>query len=288
MTEAGLRPAGAEAGREPLENAQVTGPHEVPREAQAAVQRFTAEVRKAFGPSLLSVILYGSAASGEYVPGRSDLNFAIVLSEISLEALARCRPYLAGWRKDGIALPLLLTPADIHRSADTFPVEYLDICEHHVLLDGADYFADLQVDPRHLRFQIEHELKAKLLALRQAYLAGLDQGSAEAVIEDLLGASVPALLALARNLLRAASQRPPARKVDTPVALERAFGVSLPTLTELAARRARGATLSAGDPVGRLGRYLADVDTLARVADGLADPPSWREGPRGTRAGPGA
>jgi hypothetical protein len=266
----------------------VTGPHEVPREAQAALQRFTAEVRRAFGSELLSVVLYGSAASGEYIPGRSDLNFALVLSDISLDALARCRPFLAGWRRDGIALPLLLTPADIRRSADTFPVEYLDICEHHVLLDGADYFADLTVDPRHLRFQIEHELKAKLLALRQAYLGGLDRGATDAVIDELLGASVPALLALGRNALRAASQRPPARKVDTPAALERAFGLSLPTFALLAAQRARGEPLSAGDPVGRFARYLAEVEALARVVDGLADPPAWRERAQGGGTGPGA
>jgi predicted nucleotidyltransferase len=256
----------------------VTGPHEVPREAKAAIERFVAAVRQVFGASLRSVILYGSAASGEYLPGRSDLNFALVLDEISLDALARCRPFLKVWRKDGIALPLFLTPEDIRRSADIFPVEYLDICEHHLLLAGDDFFADLQIDQRNLRFQIEHELKAKLLALRQAYLAGLDRGRPEAVAEELLGTSLPAFLALGRNLLRVAGQRPPSKKAETPAALEQTFGLSLPTFADLVARRARGERLEAGEGVARLARYLGELDAVARVVDGLADSPAWRTG----------
>jgi predicted nucleotidyltransferase len=254
----------------------VAGAHEVPREAQAAVDRFVAAVREVFGQDLLSVVLYGSAASGEYVPGRSDINLALVLESITLDALARCRPHLATWRKDGIALPLLLTPEDIRRSADIFPVEFLDICEHHVLIHGSDFFADLSIDPRHLRFQVEHELKAKLLALRQAYLAGLDRTRTDALVEDLFATSMPAVVALGRNLLRVAGHRPPARKAETLAALERAFGLSLPTLSDLVGRRARGQSLMAGEAVPRFSRYLSELDALARVVDRLGDPEALR------------
>lgn len=254
----------------------VTGPHEVPREARAAVERFVAGVREAFGPALRSVILYGSAASGDYVPGRSDLNFALVLDEIPLDALARCRPHLRTWRRHGIALPLLLTSEDIRRSADVFPVEYLDICEHHLLLEGGDFFADLQIDPRYLRFQVEHELKAKILALRQGYLGGLDRAKPAVLVEELLAASVPAFLTLSRNVLRLAGRRPPPKKAETPAALERAFGLSLPTFSDLVARRTRGEPLEAGEGTGRLARYLSELDSVARVVDGLAGYPPDR------------
>ncbi len=257
----------------------MTEPHEVPAEARAAVDRFTAQVREAFGARLLSVVLYGSAASGEYVHGRSDINLALVLESITLDGLARCRPFLKGWRRDGVALPLLLTPTDIRRSADIFPVEFLDICEHHVVLDGTDFFANLDIDPRYLRFQVEHELKAKILSLRESYLGSLDRAKPEAALEDLFAASVPSVLALGRNLLRVASRRPPARKGDTPAALEKAFDLSLPVLRDLVQRRARGARLAeGGDAVGRFGSYLAELESLARAADGLGDPAAWRAG----------
>lgn len=262
-------------------------PREVPPEARAAVDRFTEQVRKAFGARLLSVVLYGSAASGDYVHGRSDLNLALVLETVALEDLERCRPFLDGWRKDGIALPLLLTPTDIQRSADIFPVEFLDICEYHVLLHGADFFADLDIDPRYLRFQVEHELKAKILSLREAYLGGLDRGTPEALVEELFETSVPSVIALGRNLLRASGQRPPTRRRDAPAALERAFGLSLPVLADLAQRRASRAPLAAGDdPRARFGRYLEEVESLARVADSLGDPAAWRGERPGGGAGP--
>lgn len=264
-------------------------PYEVPAEARSAVDRFTAQVREAFGTKLLSVVLYGSAASGEYVHGRSDLNLALVLETIDLADLARCRPFLAGWRRDAVALPLLLTPTDVRRSADIFPVEFLDICEHHVLLHGSDFFADLNVDPRHLRFQVEHELKAKILSLRESYLGGLDRGTPEALIEELFAASVPSVLALGRNLLRVAGQRPPGRKADTPAALERAFGLSLPTLAHLVRRRASGGRLvDAGEAVERFGRYLDEIEAVARAADVLGDPAAWRGRGGGGGAGPAA
>jgi len=39
---------------------------------------------KVFGNDLISVILYGSAVTNEYIPKKSDLNFLIVLSEGNL------------------------------------------------------------------------------------------------------------------------------------------------------------------------------------------------------------
>ncbi len=267
----------------------MAAPHEVPAEARAAIDRFTAQVREAFGARLLSVVLYGSAASGDYIHGRSDLNLALVLETVALEDLDRCRPFLAGWRKDAIALPLLLTPTDVERSADIFPVEFLDICEHHVVLHGSDFFADLMIDPRYLRFQVEHELKAKVLSLREAYLGGLDRGEPEALIEELFAASVPSVIALGRNLLRAAGQRPPPGKSRTPAALERAFGLALPTLADLVRLRASGAALAAGgDATARFGRYLAEVGSLARAADSLGDPAAWRGGRPGGGGEPAA
>ena len=51
----------------------------LPTEIRQTLRSFVADVSKLFGSSLDGVILYGSAARGEYLPGRSNLNLLMVL-----------------------------------------------------------------------------------------------------------------------------------------------------------------------------------------------------------------
>ena len=48
---------------------------------------FIADCRRAFGEELKAICLYGSGARGEYVPGRSDVNFLLLLSERGIREL---------------------------------------------------------------------------------------------------------------------------------------------------------------------------------------------------------
>ena len=59
----------------------------IPKEPREVFEEITEDYQQAFGNDLVSIILYGSGASGEYVPKRSDLNFLIVLSEEGIDAL---------------------------------------------------------------------------------------------------------------------------------------------------------------------------------------------------------
>jgi len=45
------------------------------------------DYRRVFGQDIVSVILYGSALTADYVPGKSDLNLMIVLSEEGIHRL---------------------------------------------------------------------------------------------------------------------------------------------------------------------------------------------------------
>ena len=46
---------------------------------EQTVRQFTEDVTRTYGESLLCLILYGSAASGEYVEGRSNINSLVLL-----------------------------------------------------------------------------------------------------------------------------------------------------------------------------------------------------------------
>ena len=76
-----------------------------------------------FGDDLVSIILYGSAAGRDYRPGKSDINFMIVLSEEGIERLDLAFKVVETWQKRKVAIPLFLTELYVESSLDVFPIE---------------------------------------------------------------------------------------------------------------------------------------------------------------------
>ena len=53
-----------------------------PQDPKEIFQEIITDYKKAFGDDLVSIVLYGSAAGQDYRPGKSDINFMIVLSNL--------------------------------------------------------------------------------------------------------------------------------------------------------------------------------------------------------------
>ena len=53
----------------------------IPKTPQEVFPEFVDDLKGIYGEALQSVILYGSGARGEYVAGKSDINFLVVLAE---------------------------------------------------------------------------------------------------------------------------------------------------------------------------------------------------------------
>ena len=58
----------------------------------------TADYKDVYGGDLISIVLYGSATGKDYRPGKSDINFMIVLSEDGIERLDRAFEIVKKWR----------------------------------------------------------------------------------------------------------------------------------------------------------------------------------------------
>jgi len=160
----------------------------------------------ALGARLECVVLYGSAARGDFQEGKSDLNLAIVAEALDPQTLEALSAPVAFWVKKGNPVPTLLTRAILADSLDVFPIEALDIRTHRVVLRGADPFADLVVRVEPLRLQCEREFREKLMRLREGYLAA--HGS-PAALSRLLTSSYTTFLALFRAGLHLVGDAPP-------------------------------------------------------------------------------
>jgi hypothetical protein len=151
-----------------------------------------------FGDELVSIILYGSGAGPDYRPGKSDINFMIVLSEEGIERLDKAFKVVQTWQKRKVAIPLFLTELYVESSLDVFPIEYLNFQRNHVLVYGKDILEELSFDRELVRLQCEREIKGKLLLLREAYMETSGKGKA---LRDVIGQSIQAFLAIFDALL---------------------------------------------------------------------------------------
>ncbi len=179
----------------------VTGSEAILGNAMDELNQLQGKLERAFTDRLVAVILYGSGAAGEHDARFSDLNVLCVLKEITPRELAEGEPVLKWWRELGHPSPLLMTEDEVHQSADSFPIEFRDMKDHRRVLYGLDVIAHLRIDTHNYRRQIEHELRAKLLRLRQQ---GARVLSDPAALLALCVDSVTTFCTLGRHALAAA------------------------------------------------------------------------------------
>lgn len=175
------------------------------------------ELTQSAGSNLLSVILYGSAASGEFHAKHSDLNLLCLFEKLDADTLARLNPLTRRWVRKGNPPPLVFAASQLARAADVFAIELLDIKASHKLLHGADLVADIDVPLALHDLQVERELRQALVRLREHYLAC--DGDAKSVLR-LMTASVSTFATLFRHAAVAVGDpvddlRKPARKRES-------------------------------------------------------------------------
>lgn len=169
------------------------------------------DLKQALPGKLCSAVLYGSAAAGDFVRGKSNYNVLVVVERLGMAELSALSQPALRWAKQGHRPPLVFVRGELQASADVFPIELLDIRQSHRMLFGEDPLADMTIDPSHLRLQLERELKGKLLALRERYL--LSGGRPKQVVQ-LLTSSLGGFLVLFRAALRLFQEDVPAAKLD--------------------------------------------------------------------------
>jgi len=216
---------------------------------------------RAAGGRLRSVVLYGSAARGDYHKGTSDLNLALVLDRLDPATLEAISGAIAAWTRRGQPPPRLLSPEIIAEASDVFPIEMLDIRACHVVLHGEDPFAALEVARDHLRLQCERELREKLMRLQEGYV---DTHASSEGLRLLLSDSYTTFAALLRGCLRLYDVEPPSRNTDAVALFCEHAGIDRMPFEEVEALR-RGA--APRDDLKAL--YSRYHEALARVIDAI-------------------
>jgi predicted nucleotidyltransferase len=169
------------------------------------LEELVSQLRGAYGETLRSVLLYGSAVAGEHMEKRSDYNVLVVLDAVPLDRLAAVGAVLHAWGEAGNPAPMTFTSAEWKSSADVFPMEYADILERHRVLFGADATEGITVSRADLRLQVEQQALGKLLHLRRGAMAAGDDAKEQIA---LLEASLSAIMVVFRGVARLHGETP--------------------------------------------------------------------------------
>jgi len=229
--------------------------------ADRHLESFLRALSGVLGPRLTSVVLYGSAARGDFGPGTSDLNLLVVIEDLERSTLEAIAPAIAEWTAQGQPPPRLFTPSLLAGAVDVFPMELLDIQAGRRVLRGGDPFATLVVPRQGLRLQCERELREKLMRLQEGYV---DTHASSEGLRLLLSDSYTTFAALLRGCLRLYDVEPPSRNTDAVALFCEHAGIDRMPFEEVEALR-RGA--APRDDLKAL--YSRYHEALARVIDAI-------------------
>jgi len=170
---------------------------------------FIDDLRATHRKNLSSVILYGSAAAGDFVPKHSDYNILIALHKIGPEDLRNAHASIREWVRMGHPVPVYFTVSELQNAADVFPIEFSQMETARKVLYGTDVLAGLEFSDENLRHQTEYELRSKLIQLRRQYIPA--SASIEG-LKSLMADSLSSFSALFRAVLIIYGIDPPATK----------------------------------------------------------------------------
>jgi predicted nucleotidyltransferase len=192
--------------------------------------QFTEILKTLCGENLQSVVLYGSAAAGDYSAKGSDYNLLIVLNDLQPAVLRGLAKPVAEWERAGNPPPLLFTRKRLAEAADVFPIELLDMRDARKVLFGDDVIQGLEISTANLRLQVERELRSALIQLRRNYLSVSDRPRRLAA---LLTGALSGVLVIFRAALRLYETPVPSEKFQALEKLNAHIPVSLESFRKI-------------------------------------------------------
>jgi predicted nucleotidyltransferase len=235
----------------------------IPDKFKNNLKDFIQNLKDIYKDELISLILYGSAASGEFIEKHSNLNVLVVLKNTDLDNLKKASGII---NKFKMINPLFLTKEHISSSTDIFPIEFIDMQENYLVLYGKDILKEINIDVKNLRFQCEHELKAKLIQLKQTYLT---INKNKVVLRNLLFRSFTSILHILRNILRLKGKKPPYLKQDILKEAALEFKINTDIWEKILAAKTKQIKLSSKDIEGSFISFIRELEKIVDIVDRL-------------------
>lgn len=233
------------------------------KRTQKRITEYINGVRDIAGDGLVSVILYGNAAMENFDIRGAQLNFLLVLKDITVGFLTSYSRLRKRFRN--IAAPLLFTPELMRTSFDIFPMEFLSLKESYIPLYGDDLLRNIDVRAEDLRYEIEQQVKRRLIKTREEFLYSVENRED---LEQLLTTSLIAFTPLFKNILRLVNRECPVEG-----ALFKEFcaemGLDEGPFFKIWAIKTGERRLRKKELVGLFGDFIREIEALAARLDSI-------------------
>lgn len=231
----------------------------IPPERRAAFHELEETLRRLARDNLLGLCAFGGGLTDDPLYADNSAQSVAVLERVDLAVLERVSVEGARLGEQGLAAPLIMTPAYIRDSCDVFPLELLEIQQQHVRLVGPDHFAGLRFDAKNVRLACEREFKSELIQLRQGLLASAGRFG---MLHDFSLACLERSARIMRGLLFIEGKQPGARLAHTVEHVAQMTGVPL-------GMHQRLATVQDDMGVEGFRRFYGELEALAAYANAL-------------------
>ena len=233
---------------------------------QHQFETFIDDLKATHGKNLAAVILYGSAATGDFVPKQSDYNILIALRKITPKDLRNAHPTIREWHKLGHPVPVYFTVSELQNAADVFPIEFHQMEAARKILYGSDVLAGVEISNENLRHQVEYELRSKLILLRRQYIPASESVDA---LKQLMAESLSSFAALFRAVLLLSGIEPPAKKHEVVAMVVQQHGLDGVTFEKIFNIREKNFAESLDEvSANRLfADYMVQIESVIDVVD---------------------
>jgi predicted nucleotidyltransferase len=232
--------------------------------AQEAFKHLVGDLKATHGDNLASVVLYGSAAAGDFVRLQSDYNILIALHRITPEDLRLSQAPVREWQRLGHPLPVYFTFNELRDAADVFPVEFHEMERARVVLYGRDPFETLRISDVNLRHQAEYELRSKLIQLRRLYIPA---STSARRLQDLMADSLKSFASIFAAVLLLHGRELPAAKHERVRATVRLLGLDAQTFERVFQLREGDLELDEDEANELFASYMAQIERVIEAVD---------------------
>src|SRR5438270_7779507 len=109
------------------------------------LRAFIDDLRSTHAKNLVSVVLYGSAATGEKSARHPDYNLLVVLEKIGPTDLKNAQGAVREWAKLGHNVPVYFTADEMRNATDVFPIEFNQMKRARKVLFGQDVLDGIEI-----------------------------------------------------------------------------------------------------------------------------------------------
>ena len=133
------------------------------------LERFVSEIIDLYKQDLVSISVFGSSVSGDYVEDQSDLNLLVIYSDLDIDDLQKISELAQRWFKKRKFLPRFLSKRNLIDSSKYFQIDWMEIRDTSVLLYGENMLSQLPSSLPDMRWQLSHEIKRMRMRIKQQF-----------------------------------------------------------------------------------------------------------------------